>query len=249
MSPRSVFYRWAFFGAMDGTLTHAWYRVVEEISAFVSGGDPTPMKEVASSVIATSMVYTPMYCVLFLSISALWDGKGMDGVRKVIRDKLPTMTTATLPTWTVFNTFLFACVPLQFRVLTCEAFHYLYLVVLALWERQSGTVSMDHGFTEAETAAVVIPEHFALVQEEKPGMFPHTPQPVCEGSFGASSELGLTGSSFNTWGATGGNEASVGRISVAKSAKRPTAASNIGDLGNQPIPDLLMTRKSVSQRQ
>mmetsp|Transcript_68082 Transcript_68082/g.168208 ORF Transcript_68082/g.168208 Transcript_68082/m.168208 type:complete len:386 (+) Transcript_68082:1-1158(+) len=204
MSPASVFQRWAFFGAMDGFLTHHWYHFIRDLADFIVGPGASQFKQVSAMVFTTSTLYTPAYCFLFLAISALWDGQGIKGVKQATATKLPIMAQATLPTWTLFNTFLFAFVPLEFRVLAAEAFHYVYLVFLALWEQKSGVSTHDHGFGSepaqvAPVLASVAENILEAIAEIDPNVANGIPPPESDGAFGVSQDLGAMGSSFNTW--------------------------------------------------
>jgi len=132
MQPLRVIIRWMFFGLLDGTMTHWWYHLSEGLSTVVVPGAGLP--RVGVQLLMTSLFYTPLYCLLFVVTSAIWDGLGLKGIVEKVKTEGKTLIIGTVPTWTVINVFLFIWVSRTYRVLIAELFHYVYLIGLALWE-------------------------------------------------------------------------------------------------------------------
>eukprot|EP00281_Chroomonas_sp_CCMP1168_P022198 CAMPEP_0206235070 /NCGR_PEP_ID=MMETSP0047_2-20121206/12944_1 /ASSEMBLY_ACC=CAM_ASM_000192 /TAXON_ID=195065 /ORGANISM="Chroomonas mesostigmatica_cf, Strain CCMP1168" /LENGTH=373 /DNA_ID=CAMNT_0053659231 /DNA_START=32 /DNA_END=1153 /DNA_ORIENTATION=+ len=104
----------------------------EGLSTVVVPGAGLP--RVGVQLLMTSLFYTPLYCLLFVVTSAIWDGLGLKGIVEKVKTEGKTLIIGTVPTWTVINVFLFIWVSRTYRVLIAELFHYVYLIGLALWE-------------------------------------------------------------------------------------------------------------------
>jgi hypothetical protein len=133
MSSRSVMSRWAFFGVVDGVFTHMWYEVSEWIAiGLLPGGSHAA--HVGVKIFFTGGAYTPAYCLLFILVGALWDGKRGEEIADKFKAEAWPLLKGTVPLWTGINVLLFWFVPIKYRVLVAEVFHYVYLIGLAIWE-------------------------------------------------------------------------------------------------------------------
>jgi len=133
MSSKSVMSRWAFFGIIDGVFTHKWYKISEWLAIAIhpAGGHAA---HVGIKIFFTGGFYTPAYCLLFILVGAIWEGKrGQQVVDKFKAEAWPLLK-GTVPLWTGLNVLLFWFVPIKYRVLVAEIFHYVYLIGLAVWE-------------------------------------------------------------------------------------------------------------------
>mmetsp|Transcript_44641 Transcript_44641/g.111886 ORF Transcript_44641/g.111886 Transcript_44641/m.111886 type:complete len:322 (+) Transcript_44641:148-1113(+) len=133
ISSKSVMSRWAFFGIIDGVFTHKWYKVSEWLAVAMhpAGGHAA---HVGIKIFFTGGFYTPAYCLLFILVGALWDGKRGQQVINTFKEQATPLLKGTVPVWTALNVLLFWYVPMKYRVLVAEIFHYVYLIGLAIWE-------------------------------------------------------------------------------------------------------------------
>jgi hypothetical protein len=84
--------------------------------------------------LASSVLYTPVHCVYFLSLISLLEGRGWSGaVRRVKGDTFAMLWNAT-KVWGPVNLLLFGFVPLHMRTIVSMSIHYVFLVGLALWD-------------------------------------------------------------------------------------------------------------------
>jgi len=150
MSSRSVLTRWAFFGVLDGVFTHGWYHIVEWISSTLAPGSSQGVN-VGVKLLFTGGFYTPGYCLLFILVGALWERKSVPEIRAKFRQEAWPLLKGTVPLWTGLNVILFWHVPIKYRVLICEIFHYIYLIGLAIWE--SGNRAKQQAIRAAEAKA------------------------------------------------------------------------------------------------
>lgn len=127
MQPPSVVSRWMFFGLLDGVCTHYWYHISEVLVVMLMPGF-SEMARIGLKLLMTTLFYTPGYCLLFIIVSALWDGKGLKGCKEKLKVEARPLIIGTVPTWTVLNIFLFIWVKRRYRVLVAELFHYVYLI-------------------------------------------------------------------------------------------------------------------------
>jgi len=126
--------RWAFMGCLDGYFTHAWYWYIEMAASGLQ-----PLLKLSSMVLTSSFLYTPVYCLAFLVVMGVLEGRRASGVVDKVKKGFFELTSMTIRTWMPLNLILFGVVPLQLRVSFSMACHYLYLIALAMWE--SGLLS------------------------------------------------------------------------------------------------------------
>jgi len=129
LSPERVG-RYAVFGAIDGFAGHNWF---EALDASV----PRSGEWVADTLLkvtADSLFYTPGWCVVFLCIMAILEGRGVAGaISDLRRDYLELLRGNygfTLP----FVILIYGLVPVRFQVAGFAALTLAYTIVLSLWE-------------------------------------------------------------------------------------------------------------------
>jgi len=123
--------KWSALGVVDGVCTHSWYEVLQRAADSVAL-DKVP--EAASMMLATSVLYTPLYCAGFLGLLSLLDGRGWRGAQERLRLDWSALLRKTLKVWMPVNVLLFGLVPLQARTIVSMGVHFLFLVVIALWD-------------------------------------------------------------------------------------------------------------------
>jgi len=163
MSSKSVMSRWAFFGMIDGVMTHKWYKVSEWIAMVLlpAGGHAA---HVGIKLFFTGAFYTPAYCLLFILVGAIWEGKRGEEVVQKFQNEAWPLLKGTVPLWTGLNVILFWWVPIKYRVLVAEVFHYVYLIGLAIWEAgtraktaaQQAQLELAEKESESETPAAAV---------------------------------------------------------------------------------------------
>mmetsp|Transcript_23223 Transcript_23223/g.37283 ORF Transcript_23223/g.37283 Transcript_23223/m.37283 type:complete len:340 (-) Transcript_23223:131-1150(-) len=122
---------WAVCGVVDGVCTHHWYHFIQSVADMTTYGTLTK----ALAMTATSnLLYTPIYCMGFLFLLSLLEGKGVEGAKTRIRVDTKTLVLNSLKVWGPTNVLLFAFVPLQIRTFVSMLIHYVFLVGLAVWD-------------------------------------------------------------------------------------------------------------------
>lgn len=147
-----ILFRWMIIGLADGWVAHEWYKIVQHLVV-----DQTNLGHWPAALLMTfltSATYTPAYCVAFLGGLSLLEGKGIAGAKARIDSDFLPMCKATVSTWGLLNLFLFGFVKLEQRVSVAMTAHYLYLIVLALWN--------EGGYKEAAEEAAAIAEEQEL---------------------------------------------------------------------------------------
>merc|ERR1712039_159216 len=104
--------RYAAFGAIDGFAGHNWF---EALDASLPSTGAWEVDTVAK-VVCDSAIYTPCWCVVFLAVMALMEGRGAKGAIKDVRtdffDLLKGNYGFTLP----FVAAIYGLVPVRFQV-------------------------------------------------------------------------------------------------------------------------------------
>lgn len=144
-----VYGKWGIMGALDGWFTHIWYMYIDVATMFLAA---TPALKLFTMTVCTSFLYTPIYCVMFLSVMGALEGKNAKGIVADVKSRCGEMTSLTIKTWMPLNVILFGLVPAQFRVLVSMMMNYVYLIGLAMWE--SGRLGALFGKQEVVQAGV-----------------------------------------------------------------------------------------------
>lgn len=120
--------RYAIFGSLDGFAGHHWF---EALDAAPKTGDL--VLDTVAKVLADSLLYTPCWCVAFLMVMAVLEGRGLQaGVAEVQRDFLELLRGNygfTLP----FVALIYALAPVRYQVACFAALTLAYTIVLSLW--------------------------------------------------------------------------------------------------------------------
>jgi hypothetical protein len=122
---------WAMIGIVDGMLTSSWYLFIQRIA------DHSPWELGPTTVLmmlASSLLYTPVYCVYFLILISLLEGKGWQRACARVRCDTLAMLWKATKVWGPVNLLLFGFVPLHLRTVVSMSIHYVFLVSLALWD-------------------------------------------------------------------------------------------------------------------
>ncbi|EKX32147.1 hypothetical protein GUITHDRAFT_148817 [Guillardia theta CCMP2712] len=130
--------RWMLVGLVDGLCTHSWYHYVDDLANTYT---QTHLQHTAFMTVASSSVYTPLYCLGFLVVLSLLEFKGVEGSIARVKKDFPDLYKSCLTTWAPLNAIIFGLVPLEFITVTAMVLHYIYLVVIALWD--SGFLSLS----------------------------------------------------------------------------------------------------------
>ncbi|CAE7758942.1 MKK1 [Symbiodinium necroappetens] len=121
--------RYAAFGSMDGCAGHYWFTVLD--TTLPRSGDD--VVDTVAKVLADSAVYTPCWCVAFLFVMAVLEGRGpRTGVLEVRRDfwsLLKGNYGITLP----FVALIYGLAPVRYQVACFAALTLAYTIVLSLW--------------------------------------------------------------------------------------------------------------------
>jgi hypothetical protein len=84
---------WAAIGIVDGALTSSWYALIQGLA------DQSPYGLVTKTLLmmmASSLLYTPVYCAYFLVLISLLEGKDWAGAMERVRaDALAMLLNAT----------------------------------------------------------------------------------------------------------------------------------------------------------
>jgi hypothetical protein len=142
---------WAAIGVVDGLCTHSWYHYIDGAVADLN----LQLDHIPETMLLTfisSMVYTPLYCAIFLGLLSLVEGKGFKGAQERIEADFKVLIVQSTKIWGPFNFVLFGVCPLELRTLSCMAFHYVFLVGLALWD--TATTLERAALSAAATAGV-----------------------------------------------------------------------------------------------
>jgi len=126
---KRIYARWATMGLLDGYMTHAWYWFIE-----AAAPAHLPLLKVTGMILTSSLVYTPLYCLGFLLVMGILEGKSLQSIQEKVQKNLLQLTTVTVKTWAPLNVILFGLIPLQSRVCFSMICHYVYLIGLAMWE-------------------------------------------------------------------------------------------------------------------
>ncbi|CAE7704318.1 Pxmp2 [Symbiodinium sp. CCMP2592] len=120
--------RYAAFGSMDGCAGHYWFTFLDTMLPR-SGDD---VLDTVAKVLADSAVYTPCWCVAFLLVMAVLEGRGPQaGVLEVRRDfwsLLKGNYGITLP----FVALIYGLAPVRYQVACFAALTLAYTIVLGL---------------------------------------------------------------------------------------------------------------------
>ncbi len=125
--------KWFICGLADGLACHAWYSLMEAKCGFIANN---VHRALAMNGIS-SVFFTPTYCVGFLVLLSLLEGKGARGAADRVRRDGGDLVAKSVQVWGTLNMPLFLLVPLHLRVMVSMGFHYVYLVGLALWDANS----------------------------------------------------------------------------------------------------------------
>jgi len=123
--------KWSALGVVDGVCTHSWYELLQSCA---NSAALDKASEAASMMLATSVLYTPLYCAGFLGLLSLIDGQGWRGAQERLRLDWWALLQKTLKVWMPVNVLLFGFVPLQARTLVSMGVHFMFLVAIALWD-------------------------------------------------------------------------------------------------------------------
>jgi len=124
-----VLAKWGILGFFDGFFTGMWYRHLE-----VSFGALDPLSKCLAMFATSSLLYTPAYAAGFVVVGAALDGLSPKEIGAKFRRDIRPLTTASITTWGPLNLILFGVVPIHMRVVVSMAWHYIYLVFVAMWD-------------------------------------------------------------------------------------------------------------------
>mmetsp|Transcript_42378 Transcript_42378/g.79010 ORF Transcript_42378/g.79010 Transcript_42378/m.79010 type:complete len:277 (+) Transcript_42378:36-866(+) len=120
--------RYGMFGSMDGFAGHYWFQALD--AAPKSGIE---VVDTLSKVLADSALYTPCWCVLFLFVMAIFEGRGAEAglaeVRRDFWDLLKGNYGITLP----FVALIYGLAPARYQVACFAGLTLAYTIVLSLW--------------------------------------------------------------------------------------------------------------------
>lgn len=124
-------FNWAVCGVVDGVCTHQWYHYLQALADLTTYSTMTK----ALAMTATSnLLYTPIYCIGFLFLLSMLEGKGVAGAKTRIRLDIKPLFFNSFKVWGPTNVLLFAFVPLHIRTVVSMLIHYVFLVGLAVWD-------------------------------------------------------------------------------------------------------------------
>lgn len=133
--------RYAAFGTVDGFASHNWFVAIDAALPKTDTWAVDTLLKVA----ADSTVYTPSWCLVFLTMMALLEGRGFAGAaRDVQRDYFDLLRGnygLTLP----FVALIYGVVPVRFQVLGFAALSLAYTIVLSLWRSSRENVIASSG--------------------------------------------------------------------------------------------------------
>ena len=123
--------RWSALGVADGVCTHWWYGLLQGVA---DGVEMDKGAEALAMTVASSTLYTPVYCAGFLVLLSLLEGKGWNGAMLRAKTDGEELFWKTTKVWGPTNALLFGLVPLHLRTIVSMGIHYVFLVGLALWD-------------------------------------------------------------------------------------------------------------------
>src|SRR5688500_12549174 len=101
--------RGLFGAAVDGTMGHIWYSQLDNVilghTALAAG----------TKVLADSLLWSPMYCAVYLKVMALLEGHSAGAAAARIQKDWHSMVTATISAWLPANVLIYGVVPLEYR--------------------------------------------------------------------------------------------------------------------------------------
>jgi len=103
----------------------------------------------------SSVFFTPTYCVGFLILLSLLEGKGARGAADRLQRDGGDLVAKSVQVWGMLNMPLFLLVPLHLRVMVSMGFHYIYLVGLALWDANTRKAADAGSLSEVPLVPVV----------------------------------------------------------------------------------------------
>eukprot|EP00960_Hanusia_phi_P043092 755860-Hanusia_phi.AAC.4 len=115
--------------------------------------------------IVSSSLYTPIYCLGFLVVLSLLECKGVDGSIARVKKDFPDLYKSCLTTWAPLNAIIFGLVPLEFITVTAMLLHYVYLVVIALWDSgflSLSDLSMREGKAQGSSTGIESPVYLGM---------------------------------------------------------------------------------------
>ena len=84
---------WAAIGIVDGALTSSWYALIQTLA---NGSSYGPVSKTLLMMMASSFLYTPVYCAYFLVLISLLEGQSWAGAMERVRaDALAMLLNAT----------------------------------------------------------------------------------------------------------------------------------------------------------
>jgi len=143
--------KWFICGLADGLACHAWYSLMEAKCGFIANNVHRALAMNGVS----SVFFTPTYCVGFLILLSLLEGKGARGAADRLQRDGGDLVAKSVQVWGMLNMPLFLLVPLHLRVMVSMGFHYIYLVGLALWDANTRKAADAGSLSEAPLVPAV----------------------------------------------------------------------------------------------
>jgi len=121
--------RFATFGVLDGGLTHAWLFSLDTLLGENNGSPLQTLLKVA----ADACVYTPLFCVWFLSAFVILEGRPTKTIPSVVRNNFLELVQGNLKFYLPINILVYGYVPKDERVLAFGMGSIIYTALLSLW--------------------------------------------------------------------------------------------------------------------
>lgn len=131
--------RFGAFGFADGAVAHVWFRALD-----ATVGDDGTMQQTLIKMASDALLYTPIWCVWFLTAFVVLERKDVRSIPNVVRNEFNELYRGNLGFFLPLTGIIYGCVPVSSRVLAEELANFVYTTFLSLW---------NHGRTEIPAVA------------------------------------------------------------------------------------------------
>ena len=134
--------RFVTFGAVDGAASHVWFVGLDALI-----GEDGTLVETCLKVAADACVYTPLWCVWFLALFVLLEGRPARTIPAVLKAEWLELFRGNLGFFLPLTGLIYGCVPRDERVLAFGCASLVYTAILSLWNSARGSVAAPAGVT------------------------------------------------------------------------------------------------------